>query len=141
MRKIIIFVVLYTTVWGDLMNQWFVAFKKNDGVHPYELLHDYTPMFPPNGKFYADPMLFKYNGINYIFFEEYDYNKGVISFITVDEDLNISTPIRVLELDTHLSFPFLFQEEGHIYMLPESCSSQEVALYEADNFPYNWVNK
>ncbi len=144
MKKIVILLfclAFYSPIWGQAINRWFLAIKKNEGGKPYEALNNYTPIFPPDGRFYADPMLFKYNGTNYLFFEDYDYRKGFISFVTIDEDLNISTPVNVLELNTHLSFPFIFEEEGHIYMLPESCTSVEVTLYEAENFPYNWTKK
>lgn len=144
MKKVVIFLLclaLHSAASAQAINRWFIAIKKNNGASPYESLQNYTPIFPPNGKFYADPMLFKHEGINYLFFEDYDYTKGVISCVTVDEDLNISTPVTVLELNTHLSFPFIFEEEGHIYMLPESCTSREVTLYEAQNFPCDWVKK
>lgn len=141
MKKTLLFLIISLHSFSLYsVNKWFLAVKKNDNGF-YSSLNDYTPIFPPDGKFYADPMLFKYNGTNYVFFEDYDYKKGVISFITVDRDLNVSAPIKILELDTHLSFPLIFQEGEHIYMVPESCNAHEVALYQAENFPYDWKKK
>lgn len=94
MKAIAIFflsLILHGTMEGQAINRWFLAIKKNEGASPFEALSNYIPIFPPDGKFYADPMLFKHDGTNYLFFEDYDYRKGVISFVTIDEDLDKAT--------------------------------------------------
>lgn len=138
MKMIFVFVLCCTqSLCLFSLDKWFIAFKKNSG-DPLSHLELYTPLFPPEGKFYADPMLFKYKGINYIFFEDYDYKKGVISCVTVDKELYISEPIKIIELETHLSFPYVFMDNHHIYMIPESGNAKEIALYEAMQFPEKW---
>lgn len=38
----------------------------------------------------------------------------------------------------HLSFPFVFEHMGDIYMMPESRSVRELNLYRATEFPLRW---
>ena len=76
----------------------------------------------------ADPFIFK----DYLFFELYDYNKGVIACRKDDK-----TEI-VLERPYHLSFPCVFEDKGEVYMLPETVNNRQLELYKAKNFPYNW---
>ena len=139
MKRLFYCLIILQTVSLSAVNRWFLAFKPNMG-NPY-VLDDFNPIFPPDGKFYADPMIFKHQGVNYIFFEDYDYRKGVISFVTVDEAHNISAPVKILDLNYHLSFPLIFEEEGHIYMMPETCGIDEIAFYESERFPYEWIKK
>lgn len=121
-------------------SKYFIALKKNEEA-VLDTLEQYTPLLPPPHRLYADPMLFKYQGLNYLFFEDYDYQKGVIVCATIDNELRISRPIKVLELDEHLSFPFVFEDAGRIYMTPETIQSKEVALYEAIEFPQRWEKR
>ncbi len=120
--------------------KYFIAIKKNEG-DVLNTLDTYTPFLPPKDKFYADPFLFKYKGINYIFFEDFDYEKGVISYVTLDQDGTISKPQLALELPTHLSFPSLFQDNDEIYMIPETYLYKSVSLYKAVDFPNKWEHQ
>ncbi len=93
---------------------------------------------PPQGKFYADPFVLKYRGLNYLFFEDYDYTKGVISYVILDQGKVVTKPRLALELSTHLSFPYVFLEDDVIYMTPETYRYQSVSLYRAASFPHQW---
>ncbi len=118
---------------------YFIAIKKNEG-NPLDslILSSYTPLLPPQGRYYADPFLLKYEGINYLFFENYDYKKGVISYVQIDPEGHFTEPKLALELPTHLSFPFVFQEENEIYMIPETYQRRSVSLYKCKTFPNQW---
>ncbi len=117
--------------------EYFIAIKKNEG-DVLGTLHFYSPLYPPQGKFYADPFLFKHQGLNYVFFEDYDYQKGVISYVCINQDLKTSEPRVALELPIHLSFPSIFQDEGEIYMTPETYDNRSVSLFKAQKFPDEW---
>lgn len=117
--------------------KYFIAIKKNE-ENVLQTLDNFIPFLPPREHFYADPMLFKHQGINYIFFEDFDYYKGIISYITLSEEGNISPSQVALELPIHLSFPFVFSERDDIFMTPETYSAKEVALFQAVEFPYHW---
>lgn len=121
-------------------SKYFIAVKKNEG-DVLSTLDSYVPLLAPRDQFYADPMLFKKDGVNYIFFEEFDYKKGVISYVTLDEQGVASEPTRALEMGYHLSFPHVFLDNGNIYMTPESSEVKEVALFEAVEFPNKWEKK
>ncbi len=122
------------------VSKYFIAVKKNTGKLETVLndLSNYTLLFPPKGHFYADPMLVQHDGVNYIFFEDYNYQKGRIVYVTVDKDLTISQPKPALDLACHLSFPYIFKEDGKFYMVPESAAASEVSLFEAVQFPDKW---
>jgi hypothetical protein len=44
----------------------------------------------------------------------------------------------VLDTRVHTSYPFLFEHDGSVYMLPETSAANELALYRADPFPRTW---
>lgn len=130
--------LLFSDIHGNLIrSKYFIAVQSREDFDVTKLSF-FTSLLPPKQKMYADPMLFYQNGINYIFFEDYDYKKGVISYVTVDKTLQFSEPRLALELPCHLSFPYLFQDGDHIYMTPETYLLQEVGLYRAVEFPNCW---
>ena len=122
---------------SPLNGNYFIAIKKNEG-DVLNNLDTFRPLMPPKGKYYADPFLFKYEETNYIFFEDYNYKKGVISYVTLDQDGKASESTLALELPTHLSFPFIFSDNGTIYMMPETYYYKSISLYRAVDFPYQW---
>ena len=44
----------------------------------------------------------------------------------------------MLECEHHLSYPFVFQHDGAIYMLPETGEAGRVELHRAVEFPDTW---
>jgi hypothetical protein len=44
----------------------------------------------------------------------------------------------VLAEPFHLSFPYLFEFDGTIYMCPECHASRQIRLYRSIEFPYKW---
>ncbi len=89
----------------------------------------------------ADPFLFVRNGILYCFYEKFlNKGKGTLE-VAYSSDLENWQYSNVnLNIDCHLSYPFIFLEENenNIYMIPETGELQEVALYKSENFPSNW---
>jgi hypothetical protein len=94
-----------------------------------------------NQRFYADPFIFEHKGIKYMFCEEFPYAtlKGVISVSIIGVDGSISKPKHVLERPFHLSYPYVFERDGEIWMIPETYSSGKIELYRATDFPYKWA--
>ncbi|MBT2736725.1 hypothetical protein [Bacillus sp. ISL-7] len=116
--------------------QWFLAFKKLNGKK-----ENYTIIKPPLDRFYADPFIIKKDNRTFIFFEEFIYKKGKgdISVLEIDSETNIcSEPITVLDKSYHLSYPFLYEWEDDIYMIPETSGNRTIELYKAKKFPYEW---
>lgn len=94
---------------------------------------------PPNA-FLADPFTIKVGGIDYLFAEEFPYEtrKGVISAYRIEGNKAVRIGV-VLEEDYHLSFPYLFEHSGEIYLIPESASGGSVKLYKSVRFPDVWA--
>jgi hypothetical protein len=95
----------------------------------------------PGFRFYADPFPFIHDGRAYVFVEDLDHrtNKAVISVVPFDDRGPTGPAEPVLDLPWHLSYPFVFEHEGQIWMIPESSANRTVTLYRADPFPYRWV--
>lgn len=118
-----------------IKNQWFLAIKdRGEELINTSGLKELTP---PKGTYHADPMLFDYKGKTYLFYEDYDYVKGVISCVELN-DPDVKTHKKILERPYHLSFPFVFEDEGKVYMIPESGANNGIELYEAIEFPDKW---
>lgn len=89
----------------------------------------------------ADPFPFRHRSQDYIFLELVPYasGRGCIAVATVDRNGKVGTPRIVLEEPHHLSYPFVFEHAGDIWMIPESGASQKVWLYKAEAFPTRWT--
>lgn len=94
----------------------------------------------PGFRFYADPFPFVWKGRTFVFFEDLDHrtDKGVISMIEFDGVGPVGEVRTVLEEAWHLSYPFLYEHDGSVWMIPESSSNRDVAIYRARDFPYRW---
>ena len=95
----------------------------------------------PRGVFWADPFGIKVENNYYLFYEEFNKKKGygTINCMQLDENLNVIKNEVVIDSGSHLSFPFIFKENDGFYILPESCQANELSLYKAIIFPFQWV--
>jgi hypothetical protein len=64
--------------------------------------------------------------------------KGHISVIELDPTGSFKPPIKVLAREYHLSYPFVFQWQGHSYMSPETASNQTVEFCKCTVLPAEW---
>ena len=92
-------------------------------------------------RYYADPFLFQHQGQMHLFVEEFPYatGKGIISAAIIAADGRIGTPKIVLERPYHLSYPQVFEQDGTIYMIPETGGNRTIELFRAVDFPNQWV--
>jgi hypothetical protein len=96
---------------------------------------------PDDGaRFYADPFVFHYKGRTWLFVEEFQYAVGraLISVVELGAQGPIGTPRAVVARPHHLSYPFVFERDGEIWMLAEMSSARRVELQRAVHFPYDW---
>jgi len=100
----------------------------------------FRKLIPPKDRFWADPFVVFRNGRHHLFVEEFPYSadKGHIAHMTLGSDGTLSAPSRVLERSYHLSYPFIFEYEGEMYMIPETSANRTVELYRATEFPLGW---
>ncbi|WP_419213953.1 hypothetical protein ACNR9Q_07320 [Maribacter sp. X9] len=97
------------------------------------------PLRMPDDEFWADPFLHTYKGVDYLFFENYSYitKRGKIS-CGILTDTELTDIVDVLDFKYHLSFPFLFEENGEIFLMPESSENKKLQIYRAVDFPLRW---
>jgi len=122
------------------VDQWFVlyAFSKRPGFS--SSIWRFRELMPPKDRFYADPFIVQREGAYYVFMEELRYanNRGFISCCRIDEGGKVAEPVPVLERPYHLSYPFLFEVSGDLYMIPESSQNNAIELYRCVEFPAKW---
>ena len=98
-----------------------------------------TEVPAPNGRFWADPFLCTRNGRKFCFVEDFVYKSGKAHITAleirgtevVDHGVALAEPF-------HLSFPFLFQHQGELYMCPEAGKSGQIRVYRCTEFPLKW---
>ncbi len=88
----------------------------------------------------ADPFMIRTERGWFMFFEVLNWstNKGEIALATSKDCLVWAYGGVVLAEPFHLSYPCVFRSGGEHYMIPESCQSGEVRLYQAADFPHTW---
>lgn len=92
-------------------------------------------------EFVADPFIIYSKSILYMFFEIMDKSsgKGVIGLATSkDNGASWNYDRAVLRENYHLSYPYVFKNNGEFFMIPESSEAGKVLLYKAREFPYKW---
>jgi len=136
---------LFERIWERILSyfffkQWVLLVAK--GINSKSFAWDrFTRIVPPSDRLWADPFVWMHNGNYYIFYEERFYvsNRGHIACLTLDSKLNPIASCVVLERPYHLSYPFLFEYQEHLYMIPETEKNRTVELYRCTCFPTEWV--
>ena len=102
---------------------------------------DFTRLPDDGRRYFADPFVLMRGDMAHVFCEEVPFatGKGFISHFTIDAKGNVSAPRPVLEQPYHLSYPFVFEKDGEVWMIPESSAIGTVELYRAERFPDRWV--
>ncbi|XP_021749988.1 glycosyltransferase family protein 64 protein C5-like [Chenopodium quinoa] len=95
--------------------------------------------YPSN--FVADPFLYIQDGVLYMFYE-------TKNSVTMQGDIGVSRSTdkgvtweqlgTALDENWHLSYPYVFDYNDQIYMMPESSENGELRLYRAISFPLQW---
>lgn len=122
------------------LDQWIVLIGPETDFNSL-LWKDFKSFPLPLDRFWADPFIYIYENKYYIFMEEllYETNRGRIICVALDDKMNIVSNQVVLERPYHLSYPFLFDYEGQLYMIPETGKNNAVELYRCSHFPDQWV--
>lgn len=126
---------------------WRVGWRRLDGPDLIDLR-----AHPPGGwrglpddgrRFYADPFPIDVAGRTILFVEDYPHatGKALISAVPIGPDGPVGVPEPVLDEAWHLSYPFVFERDGHVWMVPESSANGTVDLYRARRFPGGWVRE
>ncbi|MCB1358619.1 MAG: hypothetical protein KDK53_19720 [Maritimibacter sp.] len=94
---------------------------------------------PPPGTYWADPFLHEHDGALYLFYEVYDYEtrRGHLDVGRIEGETMVPLG-TALKLPYHLSYPFVFDWDGAVWMIPETHASQRLELWRATDFPNGW---
>ena len=126
--------------WNDALYfmQWFLLYDIREGISTS--FWRFKHITPPKDRFWADPFIVARDNKYYVFIEEFLYatQKGHISLIVMNKDGSFEPPVRVLEAPYHLSYPFVFEFESNLYLIPESSANRTVELYKCTAFPLKW---
>ncbi len=94
----------------------------------------------PKGHFWADPFLIEHGDDVFCLYEDFDYKTGLGQIgagrFTQDgmDDLGL-----VFTAPHHLSFPYLFEHESEIFMIPETHQAKRLEVWRATDFPSKWT--
>jgi hypothetical protein len=105
-------------------------------------LRDRVVWFPDPGpwRYVADPFGLHRDGALHVFVEAYDYRTkhAVIEHHEFGDDLVWRGASTCLAGPVHMSYPYVFEHDGEVFMVPETSKAHEVALYRATRFPDAW---
>ena len=95
----------------------------------------------PKRHYYADPNLFYFSGVTYLMVEDYNMKigKACIRCFKLDEisssfiDLGIA-----VEEKYHLSFPYTFSYDNHLFLTVESALENIVSIYSMGSNVLEW---
>lgn len=92
-------------------------------------------------EYVADPFMLRADGAWHLLFEvlNADTGRGEIGLAVSPDARSWSYRGIVLTEPFHLSYPYLFEEQGERYLMPESHQAGSVRLYRADPFPLRWT--
>ena len=121
--------------------RWFIGIRRRSEDRSFDDTSGYRLLPCPEDRFYADPFLVEKDGKTFLFLEDFRYREGraVLSYCELGEDGTPGVPVEVLRRPYHLSYPYVFEHEGEMYMIPETKENRRVELYRATNFPAEWT--
>ena len=75
-----------------------------------------------------------------VFFEDFSLReeKGAISYVEISKSGECSEIKTALKKPYHLSYPFIFEFSGDMFMIPETHSEKRIELYKCVHFPEKW---
>ena len=93
----------------------------------------------PRSHFLADPFVVSRDNRTYCFVEDFDLKaqKGSIAVYELAEDGGKRVGVAVEE-PFHLSFPYIFEFEGKLFMCPETSANRDIRIYKCIEFPLHW---
>jgi len=116
---------------------WEVSFARDNWTRA--VLRDAAVIENPTDRYIADPFVIRRDGRDICFVEDYDRRsgRGRISAFEMTGGSAVCLGLVIAE-DFHLSFPYLFEFDGSLFMCPESSENRDIRVYRCVDFPMNW---
>jgi len=93
----------------------------------------------PKNKFIADPFGIFYNDELHIIYEDFLFHERIGKTAALQfENNQFKDNGIVIDEPFHMSYPFVFEQEGAVYCIPETYQANQVRLYKALEFPKKW---
>jgi hypothetical protein len=123
-----------------IFNQWILMYQFNTTSNIDFSFKKFKKIIPPKDRIWADPFAIFKDDEYHIFLEEQLINKskGYISYLKLDKNGQYTIPKKIIDESFHMSYPFLIEEEGTLYMIPETCENKTISLYKCAQFPCKW---
>lgn len=118
--------------------RWGVAYQFTDDWRQADLPNA-NPVRNPPGRYFADPFVVKKGGVSVCFVEDYHCrsSRGRITALRLERDGYEELGVALAE-PFHLSYPFVFEAGGDLYMCPETEEARDIRLYRCTRFPLEW---
>jgi len=123
-------------------SEWSLAMREvGDAEPPPSKLDGFRTILESKNWSLADPNVVTIEGTTYCFLERCrpGEKKGHIACFRFTDDGSPSDAKTVIECEHHLSYPFVFEWIGSIYMAVEAAEASCVKIFEAKAFPLRWV--
>lgn len=93
----------------------------------------------PPDHYLADPFVVRRDGRDYCFVEDFDCGtqRGAISVYELEASSARQIGVAINE-PFHMSFPFLFEYDGALFMCPETSEHHDIRVYRCIEFPLKW---
>jgi hypothetical protein len=119
-------------------NQWYVVVGRGNGMQP--TTEPEWILKPPTDRFWADPFLVERNGRQWVLVEELPFStwKGHLAAIELLAGGSYGEPEVFMSPETHLSYPFCFEWNDALYLVPENSAANNVVLWKCESFPTSW---
>lgn len=115
---------------------WNIGFVEEDvkDVLNADHLNIHWLHHPYKDRWFADPFFLSVDETHIVLLAEefcYASQKGRIAKLVIKRDGYVLEEMKIiLELPSHLSFPFIFRKGDTIFMIPENCKTGQATVYE-----------
>jgi hypothetical protein len=123
---------------GGRPDNWSLVVSQGDVLS--SPLDNLIELPQPNGESRADPFLFSKDGEQFVFFESWGADNQPARICVGRMDGGQIANVTALDLGTsHVSYPFVFEDDGDIFMIPETYQRDRVEIWRCTDFPGKWM--
>ena len=121
------------------IDQWGIMTARDAGYNSLQW-STFHPLIPEKDRYWGDPFVVAKDDRFYVFIEEKIYAAGLgrIACLTLNREGRLLSNQVVLERPYHLSYPFIFEQDGETFMVPETAGHRSIELYRCVQFPGRW---